>query len=197
VTTVAWENFEMRQRTTWQSPLLGALVIASLAVGCGSAPERNGATPPPDTRRATEGAPSGAKSQPEGELEASAGRLQLMSAVGAGYLKIVNQTNEEHRLVGVETPVASAVTLHETMVEDGVVRMREREDGFVIPSGEELLLEPGGKHLMLRGVALADGQRQVNLTLTFANHPPVDLDAHVIGAGQTPAPQPVPGAPKR
>nr|WP_254426077.1 copper chaperone PCu(A)C [Dietzia sp. oral taxon 368] len=46
--------------------------------------------------------------------------------------------------------------------------MKEREDGFVIPAGGELLLEPGGNHIMLMDLdePISTGQ-QITLTLEF------------------------------
>ena len=50
-------------------------------------------------------------------------------------------------LVGATSPVAAMVEIHETVVRDGVASM-ERRPELVVPAGGQLVLEPGGAHLM-------------------------------------------------
>jgi copper(I)-binding protein len=46
--------------------------------------------------------------------------------------------------------------------------MREVPAGLPIPAGSSLVLQPGGRHLMLEGVSLAAGASVAPLTLHFA-----------------------------
>lgn len=70
----------------------------------------------------------------------------------AGYMRIANQGDTADRLIGVETGAANANMLHMTEVgADGVARMRHL-DGIDLPPGQEVLLEPGGIHVMLMGL---------------------------------------------
>lgn len=48
--------------------------------------------------------------------------------------------------------VTDRVELHEVVDIDGLMTMREREDGFVVPANGELTLEPGGLHVMVMGI---------------------------------------------
>lgn len=84
------------------------------------------------------------------------------------YLTLDNHGSMEDRLVSATSPVAKAVTMHRTEVDNGVARMRPQEGGIVIPAHGSARLEPGGLHLMLSGLAqpLSLGQ-MVPLTLTF------------------------------
>ena len=82
-----------------------------------------------------------------------------------------NQSNEDVRLVEVASAVSGEAELHETVSgAAGGSMMREREGGFVIPAGGELVFEPGGNHIMLMGVqdSIRTGQ-EVTVTLTLEN----------------------------
>lgn len=83
------------------------------------------------------------------------------------YLTIVNPTGEADRLVAVKSSVGMAET-HESVTENGVVRMEPRPDGYEIPAQSSVELAPGGKHIMVMGVAdpLAPGDT-LTATLTF------------------------------
>ena len=71
------------------------------------------------------------------------------------------------RLVGVASPVANAVELHNMSMKDGVMRMAPVE-GIDIPAGNTVKLAPGGYHVMFMGLKqqMKPGDR-VPLTLTF------------------------------
>lgn len=87
--------------------------------------------------------------------------------LGAAYFTIVNGTDDTVRLTGASTPVAERVEIHETtMGADGQMSMAEVEGGFEIPAGDELVLEPGGKHLMMMGFAPGDAD-SIELRLDF------------------------------
>jgi len=115
-------------------------------------------------------------------LSASEARVRLLGGMGAAYLRIDNDGGAKERLVGAESPIAGSVSIHETLVEGGIARMQPRAGGFEIPAGGELVLEPGGKHLMLEGLKLEDPPEEVPLTLRFARHPPLEISAYVMGA---------------
>lgn len=88
---------------------------------------------------------------------------------GAAFMRITNSGPEEDRLIGASSDVAAKAELHTHMHGgDGVMKMVEVEDGFVVPAGGEHLLERGGDHVMFMGLTrpLNDGE-QVSVTLTF------------------------------
>ena len=71
------------------------------------------------------------------------------------------------RLVGATTPAAKRVELHEMKHEGGVMRMSavKRLD---LPAGRQVVLEPGGYHVMLMGLnAQAREGDRIPVTLTF------------------------------
>lgn len=69
----------------------------------------------------------------------------------AAYFTLRNQGDTAVRLLGADTDVAARTEIHETRLEDGVMRMRARTD-VDLPAGEALRFEPGGLHVMLMDV---------------------------------------------
>ncbi len=87
----------------------------------------------------------------------------------AGYLRIANTGPEPRVLNAVRTPRASSVELHRTAHEDGVARM-QRLRQLPIPPGGEVVLEPGGVHLMIFGFDGAPrAGDEIDLTLEFSD----------------------------
>lgn len=74
-------------------------------------------------------------------------------------------------LTGARTDASAQVELHETSSDgSGGMSMQEKEGGFTLPAGGELILEPGGNHLMLMELTapLLPGD-EVELTLEFTD----------------------------
>lgn len=82
---------------------------------------------------------------------------------------ITNTTDTDLTLVSVTTPASEEVELHQTSSDgSGGMSMEEKEGGFPIPAGGELVLDPGGDHIMLMSLtaALQPGD-EVELLLQF------------------------------
>jgi copper(I)-binding protein len=104
--------------------------------------------------------------------------------VAAGYVAIRNTGREADRIVGASSPVAARVELHVTTREGGVSKMREAPR-LELPARKQLVLRPGGAHLMLVGLRqpLLKGQH-IPLTLRFerAGEAHVELEVQSGGA---------------
>jgi periplasmic copper chaperone A len=91
------------------------------------------------------------------------------SATGAAFMVLVNQSDQNDRLISAQTDIAERVELH-THIEDanGIMQMREVEGGFDVPAGGMHALERGGDHVMFLGLKqpLKDGNL-IPLTLSF------------------------------
>ena len=61
-------------------------------------------------------------------------------------------STEEAKVVGATSPAAKVVELHESTHEKGVMQMRALE-AIALPAGKAVELRPGGKHVMLLGLA--------------------------------------------
>ena len=68
--------------------------------------------------------------------------------MAAGYLELSNQSGRDIRINRVSSPEYGSVEMHETVVEDGIARMREIPV-LEIADGDTVVFERGGKHLML------------------------------------------------
>lgn len=76
------------------------------------------------------------------------------SGMSAGYLTLRNGSAEDIVVTRVASPEFAAVAMHESVLEDGVSRMRPLSS-LVVPARGAVRLEPGGKHLMLQGATAA------------------------------------------
>ena len=98
---------------------------------------------------------------------------------------------KDSRLVGVSTPVAGVVEVHEMKMVDDVMRMRQIP-ALDLPAGKAVSLVPGGYHLMLFQLKgqLKEGDK-VPLTLEIEDaakgRSTVKVEALVRPLGATPA----------
>lgn len=97
-------------------------------------------------------------------------RASSMSAKsGAAFMEIVNHSGADDRLIAVRSDAAKKVELHTHIADDnGVMKMREVENGFAIPAQGSHMLQRGGDHIMLMGLTapLVDGE-EISATLVF------------------------------
>ena len=105
---------------------------------------------------------------------------------GAVYLTLENPTAHDEKLTSVTAPIADVVELHQTVVENNIVQMVPIPE-LLIPSGDKVMINPGGYHLMLIGLRqdLNEGDT-FPITLHFASGYEVTLDVFV-GWGGPPA----------
>ncbi len=101
---------------------------------------------------------------------------------GAAFMQIAN-AGAADRLIEAKGDVARRIELHTHVIEDGVARMREVEGGVEIPAGGMVMLERGGLHVMLMGVATPLKEGDVfPLTLVFEQAGEITVDVAVGGA---------------
>lgn len=108
---------------------------------------------------------------------------------GAAYMSIMTEGSETDRLLAVESDVAERVELHNHMMDDGVMRMRQVEAIEVAP-GEPTVLRPGGLHVMMMGLKspLVEGE-SFSMTLVFEKAGRVEVEVEIEGATQTETPE--------
>ena len=88
--------------------------------------------------------------------------------VGAAFMVISNTSDEADRLLSAESDAAKRVELHTHEIVDGVAKMMEVEEGFVVPANGEVLLQRGGYHVMMMGLNQSFIQGEtVTITLVF------------------------------
>jgi len=102
---------------------------------------------------------------------------------GAVYMTIQNGGAATDRLIAVKSPVAGHAGLHQTVMEQDVMRMRPVKAMPVSPGGMAML-KPGGYHIMLMGLKkpLKEGH-SFPLTLTFDKAGEIAIMVPVMKSG--------------
>lgn len=152
-----------------------ALIAVMLAVAsCSASTSMTGgqAAMPPASQPTVQGA------------SATAGALQINDAwaraaaegmTGAVYFTVRNTGSTPDRLLKAQSSVAKSVETHTTVMKDNVMSMQP-VDGYDIPAGGELVLKPGGNHIMLVGMNKdVKADDTVTLKLQFEKAGAVDL----------------------
>lgn len=70
----------------------------------------------------------------------------------SGYLIIKNKGNKSDFLFEIETLFSEKVELHEMSMVGDIMKMKKINDGIEIPPGEEVVLKPGGLHIMFKNL---------------------------------------------
>jgi periplasmic copper chaperone A len=120
---------------------------------------------------------------------ASVGTLQIsevwsrptppVSSVGAVYFSIKNLGSKPDLLVGLSSPAAAKVEIHESRTVQGVMQMRALES-LPCPAGATVKVEPGGLHVMLMGLVQPLRAGTVfDVTLRFRDAGPLTLQVPV------------------
>lgn len=107
--------------------------------------------------------------------------------VSGGYMTIKNTGAEADRLVAGSVDFAGKVEIHEMTMDGDVMKMRQVEGGLEIPAGGEVVLKPGGYHVMFMqlGEQLKEGEkRKATLTFEKAGEVEIEFDVQEIKPGQ-------------
>lgn len=105
--------------------------------------------------------------------------------MGVGYMVITNEGDTAVILTGATTPKAERVSIHQSVMNDGMMSMRPLTEGLTIPAGETVKLEPHSYHLMLEGLdgAVAEGV-SFPMTLEFGAAEPMQIELHTRSTEQ-------------
>jgi periplasmic copper chaperone A len=96
---------------------------------------------------------------------------------GAVYFVIRSSTADE--IVGVMSDVAEAVEMHESTMNGDVMEMHQLQS-VPLPTGEDVMFEPGGLHIMLIGLKQELKLGDVfEITFRFKNHEDLKLSVAV------------------
>lgn len=106
--------------------------------------------------------------------------------VGGGFVIVRNDGDKADALLGGEADFATRVEIHQSVTDDGLMKMRKLESGLEIPAGETVTLQPGGYHIMIVGLSqrLVEGE-QVPVTLNFREAGPVTVEFKVQAPGES------------
>ena len=113
--------------------------------------------------------------------------VQGQKATGA-FMKITAKDNA--KLVGVSSPVAGVVEIHEMKMEKDVMKMAPLPNGLDLPAGKAVELKPGGYHVMLmdlKAPLAKDTTVPLTLTLQDAKGVKSNVELKVLVGSQAPS----------
>ncbi len=85
-----------------------------------------------------------------GHTQMAEAETATVGARGVVYLTILNEGAGADYLVGIQSPMAASVEIHQTTMDaNGVMKMRHVEDKLEIPPGVQVDFAPAGYHIML------------------------------------------------
>jgi copper(I)-binding protein len=111
------------------------------------------------------------------------GRPSPMEATNAAFYMNITGGDGDDTLISASSESCAVTELHETTMTDGVMSMQERPDGIAIPSGETVVLEPGGLHVMCLDAATFEVGESVDIDLVFAEAGTVAVSAEIRETG--------------
>jgi copper(I)-binding protein len=113
---------------------------------------------------------------------------------GAAYFTLTNNGAPD-QLIGASTPIAASAGAHETIDDNGVMKMRPLASIELAP-GKPVTFRPGGYHVMLIGLKapLKIGD-SFPLTLSFAHAQPITVTVKVQAGGAGMGNASMPGMP--
>jgi copper(I)-binding protein len=112
--------------------------------------------------------------------------VQGQKATGA-FMKITAKDNA--KLVGVTSPAAGVVEIHEMKMDKDVMKMSALPNGLDLPAGKVVELKPGGYHVMLidlKAPLAKDTTVPLTLTLQDAKGVKSNVELRVLVGTQAP-----------
>ncbi len=124
-------------------------------------------------------------------MEPEPGKITVMnvrarpSPMAAGnsavFMLVLNGLDEDVQFVSAESPASEVVELHETVNDEGVMRMVHQPEGYPIEAGGSVELKPGGKHVMLINlVEQLETGNEIELIVNFGNGESQTLTVPVV-----------------
>ncbi|MEM6621294.1 MAG: copper chaperone PCu(A)C [Pseudomonadota bacterium] len=111
-------------------------------------------------------------------LHEAKARTTIPNRPTAIYLMISNAGEADDRLVAASSPFFEVMELHKSEMNDGVMSMAAVE-AILVPAGGDVVLEPGGLHVMAFGAtrAIKEGD-MFEISLTFEKAGKIDIIVH-------------------
>lgn len=97
------------------------------------------------------------------------------TTVSSAYMDIINNTSEKLVLIGASAQVSDRVEIHQHVMEDGMMKMRQR-DSLEVVAGEKVILQPASYHLMIFNLkSPLSPNDNLSLTLHFKDADDVEI----------------------
>lgn len=111
-----------------------------------------------------------------------------MAETAAVYTTILNHSDQPVTLVraSVSEDLAAQVQIHTTVMQDGMMKMRQLKDGVTVAPGESVAMQSGGTHFMLTGlVSGLEAGSAFPMTLYFSDGSEQKVTVPVVNASET------------
>ena len=99
------------------------------------------------------------------------------SGSGSVYMKIINSSNEDDRLLSASSDQAGMVMIHRSIRDGDISKMIHVHDGVFVPKKSSVKLRPGDYHLMLMNInedlSLGD---KITVTLNFEKNNSITIN---------------------
>jgi copper(I)-binding protein len=104
-----------------------------------------------------------------------------LAKAGAAYMKIMNHSKEDDRLISVYSDIAKKTELHTHLKSDnGVMKMMRIDKGIEIGAMKEHALVRGGEHIMFMGLKEPfENGKIIPVTLLFEKAGEVNIEVVV------------------
>jgi len=90
--------------------------------------------------------------------------------VSSAYMEIKNLSDNNKVLIGASSKVSDRIEIHEHILSEEMMRMRQRES-LIVPANDQVTLQPSGYHLMIFNlIQPLKVDDKVELTLHFSKH---------------------------
>jgi len=106
------------------------------------------------------------------------------TSISSAYMTLNNSTNKNRRLISASSSVSKRIEIHEHIMKDGMMRMRQR-DSVEILANDSTVFQPSGYHLMIFDLKqpLKAGETII-ITLHFDDESSLDVNYQVKGLKQ-------------
>ena len=122
------------------------------------------------------------KSSSELLVDDTWGRTSPKVATNAAFYMTISGGDTDDVLIAADADVCGVVELHETVMSNDVMKMQHLPDGVPVAAGSEVILEPGGLHIMCmnKKVEFVEGD-SFEVTLVFEKTESMLLEFDIRG----------------
>ena len=103
------------------------------------------------------------------------------SRIGAGYMKIMNNSKSEIKLIKIIAGIAKKQEIHEIILENNIYKMRPLKNGLTIKPKQEIIFKPKSYHFMFFDIIKAHKENELlKANLVFNNNLEIPIEFKVI-----------------
>ena len=92
-----------------------------------------------------------------------------------GYFELENTNNYDVKLITVKSDISNKIEIHNTKMNNGVMKMYKIDNGINIKKKTSINFEPGKYHLMVKGLNKKISDKEYLLSLYFQKLKKIDI----------------------